>query len=166
MRQEGQKRFDSARVAVAAGDWSNARLDLEKALTTIGDGPQLESLKGPAQALLKQVEQELRAEADRRASKARIQHFVTIRDEAQFLGTLYTGMDLAANLEAARKSVHQALAVYGVLESEEARPRLDAYLSDPQKGEILGDCYQLLLILAETEAQSASAGSSGRQRSA
>ena len=39
---------------------------------------------------------------------------------------------------------------------EEARPRLDAYLSDPQKAEILGDCYQLLLILAETEAQSAS----------
>ena len=33
---------------------------------------------------------------------------------------------------------------------------LDAYLSEPQKAEILGDCYQLLLILAETEAQSAS----------
>ena len=158
VRQEGQKRFDSARVAVAAGDWSSARLDLEKALTTIGDGKELESLKGPAQALLKQVEQELRVEADRRASKARLQQFVTNRDEAQFLGTLYTGMDLAANLEAARNSVHQALAVYGVLESEEARPRLDAYLSDPQKAEVLGDCYQLLLILAETEAQSASAG--------
>ena len=35
-------------------------------------------------------------------------------------------------------------------------PTLDAYLSDPQKAEILGDCSQLLLILAETEAQSAS----------
>ena len=65
-------------------------------------------------------------------------------------------MDLAANLEAARTSVQQALAVYGVLAEEEARPRLDAYLSDPQKAEILGDCSQLLLILAETEAQSAS----------
>ena len=36
-------------------------------------------------------------------------------------------------------------------------PRLDAYLNDSQKAEVLGDCYQLLLILAETEAQSASA---------
>ena len=37
VRQEGQKLFDSARLAVAASDWSNARLDLEKALTTLGD---------------------------------------------------------------------------------------------------------------------------------
>ena len=59
VRQEGQKLFDSARVAVAAGDWSNARLDLEKALTTIGDGPRLERLREPARALLKQVKQEL-----------------------------------------------------------------------------------------------------------
>ena len=158
VRQEGQKLFDSARVAVAAGDWSNARLDLEKALTTIGDGPRLEELKEPATALLKQVEQKLGVETDRRASEARFQQFGTKRDEAQFLGTLYTGMDLAANLEAARTAVHQALAVYGVLESEVANPKLDAYLSDPQKAEVLGDCYQLLLILAETEAQSASAG--------
>ncbi len=161
VRQEGQRLFDSARVAVAAGDWSSARLDLEKALTTIGDGPRLEKLKEPARSLLKQVEQELRIEADRRASRARLEQFVTKRDEAQFLGTLYTGMDLAANLEAARTSVNQALAVYGVLESEESRPRLDAYLSDPQKADVLGDCYQLLLILAETEAQSASAGAPG-----
>ena len=117
VRQEGQKLFDSARVAVAASDWSNARLDLEKALTTLGGEAPFENLREPAQALLKQVEQELRVEADRRASQARLQQFVTKRDEAQFLGTLYTGMDLAANLEAARNSVHQALAVYGVLET-------------------------------------------------
>jgi eukaryotic-like serine/threonine-protein kinase len=158
VREEGQKLFDGARVAVAAGDWSNARLDLEKALTTIGDGPRLENLKEPVRDLLKQVQQALGVEADRRASQARLQQFVTKRDEAQFLGTLYTGMDLAANLEAARTSVHQALAVYGVIATEAATPSLDAYMSDPQKNEVLGDCYQLLLILAETEAQSASAG--------
>ena len=117
---------------------------------------ELQDVREPAQALLKQVEQELRVEADRRASQARFQKFVNKRDEAQFLGTLYTGMDLAANLEAARASVHQALAVYGVSGRGGSRPELDAYLSDSQKAEILGDCYQLLLILAETEAQSAS----------
>jgi eukaryotic-like serine/threonine-protein kinase len=155
VQQEAQKLFDSARVAVAASDWSNARLDLEKALTTLGGEAPFESLREPSLALLKRVEHELRVEADRRASQARLQQFVSTRDEAQFLGTLYTGMDLAANLEAARNSVNRALAVYGVLETEEARPRLDAYLSDLKKTEILGDCYQLLLVLAETEAQSA-----------
>jgi tetratricopeptide (TPR) repeat protein len=156
VQQEGRKLFDSARVAMAASDWSNARLHLEKALTTIGSEARVEDVREPAQELLKQVEQELRVEADRRASQARLQKFASLRDEAQFLGTLYTGMDLAANLEAARTSVHQALAVYDVSAQEEARPRLDAYLNNSQKAEILGDCYQLLLILAETEAQSAS----------
>jgi eukaryotic-like serine/threonine-protein kinase len=156
--QEGQKLFDSARVAVAASDWSNARLGLEKALTTLGGEASFEKLRSPAQALLKQVEQELRVEADRRASLARLQQFVVKRDEAQFLGTLYTGMDLAANLEAARTSVDQALAVYGVVEPRLAQPKLDAYLSESQKAEVVSDCYQLFLILAETAAQSASAG--------
>ncbi len=156
VQQEAQKLFDSARVAVAASDWSNARLDLEKALTTIGGETRVEDVKEPAQALLKQVEQELRVEADRRSLRPASRDSSSLRDEAQFLGTLYTGMDLAANLEAARTSIHQALGVYGVSPEKESRPRLDAYLNDAQKAEILGDCYQLLLILAETEAQSAS----------
>jgi serine/threonine protein kinase/tetratricopeptide (TPR) repeat protein len=154
IQQEGQKLFDSARVAAAAGDWSSARLNLEKALTTIGGESRFDGLREPAQTLLAKVEKELRVEADRRGSQARLQTFVNNRDEAQFLGTLYTGMDLAANLEAARTSVHQALGVYGVLDSADARPSFDAYLSEVQKTDVLGDCYQLLLILAETEAQS------------
>ena len=40
-------------------------------------------------------------------------------------------------------------------------PKLDDYLSSRQKAEIVGDCYQLLLILAETEAQTASDGKPG-----
>jgi eukaryotic-like serine/threonine-protein kinase len=156
LQQEGQKLFDGARVAVAAGDWSQARLQLEKALTTIGDEAPLESLKASARTLLGQVETELRAEANRKGAQARFQQFVKLRNEAQFLGTLYTGMDLALNLQAARASVQQALAIYGVLREPNARPAIDADLKDAQKAEVLGDCYELLLVLAETEAQSAS----------
>jgi serine/threonine protein kinase/tetratricopeptide (TPR) repeat protein len=156
LEHEGGKLVDSARVAMAASDWSNARLNLEKALTTLGSESRVNDLREPAQTLLKQVEHELGVEADRRASQARYQKFVTLRDEAQFLGSLYTGMDLAANLEGARTSVRQALDVYGVAGTPEARLKRDPYLNDSQTAEILGDCYQLLLILAETEAQSAS----------
>jgi eukaryotic-like serine/threonine-protein kinase len=155
VRQEGQKLFDSARVAVAARDWASARLDLEKSLTTLAGTARVDEIRGPASALLKQVEEELSVEAARRSSQARFQQFVKNRDEAQFLGTLYTGMDLAANLEAARASAQQALDVYGVRAETDARPKLDAHLSDLQKAEVLGDCAQLLLILAETQAQSA-----------
>ena len=83
---------------------------------------------------MKRVEQELRVEADRKASRARLQSFGELRDEAQFLGTLYTGMDLAANLQAARDSVRKALAVYGVRRGRRARPRFDAYLDDAAEG--------------------------------
>jgi tetratricopeptide (TPR) repeat protein len=162
VRNEGQKLLDDARLSVAARDWPNARLHLTNALAAIGSEEQLRAVKEPAEALLNQVEQELRVEADRQASRDRLQNFVKLRDEAQFLGTLYTGMDLAANLKATRASVRQALAVYGIEVGGagpmtlQVAPALDGYLTDSQKGEILEDCYQLLLILAETEAQSAS----------
>ncbi len=155
VQQEARKLYDSARIATAASDWTNARVQLEKALTTIGDEPRLETLKEPARELLQRVEHELGVEEDRKGSQARLQKFVKLRDEAQFLGTLYTGMDLAANLEAARKSAQQALGVYGLPGKEESQPTLDTHLSDTQKAEVVGDCSQLLLILAETEAQSA-----------
>ncbi len=156
VHQEGQKLFDSARVAAAASDWPTARLDLEKALATIRSESHLDALRESALVLLTQVENELRVEADRRASRARLQSFVILRDEAQFLGTLYTGMDLAANLQAARTAAQKALAVYGVVAGQEARPAFDLYQSEAQKRDVQGDCSGLLLILAETEAQSAS----------
>jgi serine/threonine protein kinase/tetratricopeptide (TPR) repeat protein len=156
LEQEGQKLYDSARLAVAARDWTAARLDLEKALLTLGGEAALESVRAPASALLSKVKDELTVEAARRASDERFRSYVGLRDEAQFLGTLYTGLDLAANLQAARTSVEKALAVYSVLAGPEARPALDPYLGDAQRAEILEDSGGLLLILAETEAQSAS----------
>jgi serine/threonine protein kinase/tetratricopeptide (TPR) repeat protein len=159
LQQEGQKLYDSARVAMAAGDWSAARLDLEKVLVAIGGEAGLESVKRPAEALLNKVNLELSAVAARQASRERFASYVNLRDQAQFLGTLYTGMDLAANLQAARASVLAALDVYGVLPGRDAEPRFDACQSDAQRAEIRQDCAGLLLILAETEAKSSAQAS-------
>jgi serine/threonine protein kinase/Tfp pilus assembly protein PilF len=185
VQSEAQKLFDSARVAAAASEWPTARLDLTKALTIIRREPRLDALQKPAEALLTQVENELkqvderlRVEAEQRASQVRFEKFGSLRDEAQFLGSLHTGMDLAANLKASRAAVHQALAVCDVpirdaLEGEApaepsavpidgsagsspSRILLDSNLSDAQRAEVRGDCYQLFLILAETESQTAS----------
>jgi serine/threonine protein kinase/tetratricopeptide (TPR) repeat protein len=155
---EGKQLLHDAQLAVAARDWSSARLQLTKALATIGAEPQLQQLRPPAQALLKQVEQELRVEADRRASQVRFDKFAVLRDEAQFLGTLHTGMDLSANLTATSETVKQALAVYGITVSAAGQSATiaDVHLTEAQKAEVRADCHQLLLILAETEAQQAS----------
>jgi tetratricopeptide (TPR) repeat protein len=72
-------------------------------------------------------------------------------------------MDLAANLKATRVVVERALAVYSISAKGQGKPALDAYLGEARKKEVLSDCYQLLLIRAETEAQSASLGPSSGQ---
>ena len=178
VQSEGQELFDSARVALATGDLPNARIDLTKTLTMIRDEPRLAELQEPAQALLKEVEQKqkeadqkFQAEIDeralqehKRALQTQFENFVALRNEAQFLGSLFTGMDLAANLKASRSAVHAALEVYAVSISENAEPAFDEYLSDIQREEVLGDCYQLFLILAETEAQSAAELDSSEQK--
>jgi tetratricopeptide (TPR) repeat protein len=164
--QEGHKLLDDARIAVAARDWPGARLHLTNALATIGNEERLASLKEPAELLLKQVEAELRLDAERRDSRARRDKFGSLRDEAQFLGTLYTGMDLTANLKATRAAARQALAVYGVSADDDSRPAFDSHLDEQQKAGILDDCYQLVLILAETEAQAAAGRGSAEQEKA
>ena len=164
IQNEGQKLFDSARVRLDAGDQANARLDLTKALTLIRREPRLKSLRAPAETLLQQVEQELKTESDRKASQARFQTFLTLFDEAQFLGRLDMGLDLATNLNASRTAVDHALAIYGVSADADSQPTFDGYLQDAQRAEILSDCYQLLLILAEIEAQSVSDMQSAEQR--
>lgn len=151
---EGQKLLSDARAAAAARDWAGARLHLTTALTAIGNEPSLEKLREPAEALLKQAESELRADARRQESRARLQQFGKWRDEAQFLGTLYTGMDLAENCRATRAAVEKALAAYGINPADAAVPALDD-LTEAQQAEVRADCYQLFLIIAEAHAQSA-----------
>ncbi len=64
-------------------------------------------------------------------------------------------MDLASNLKATRAAVQQGLATYGIAVDSDAQPVFDRFLDEQQKTELLADFNQLLLILAETEAQSA-----------
>jgi tetratricopeptide (TPR) repeat protein len=154
LQADGKQLLHEAHVSVAGRDWPSARLHLTKALASIGGAEQLAALKDSAEVLLQQVEHELRVETERQTSKDQLQKFRRLCDDAQFLGTLYTGMDLAANLKATRAAVQQALAVYGV-SVQDSPPALDPYLDAAQKSEVLADLYQLFLILAETEAQSA-----------
>jgi serine/threonine protein kinase/tetratricopeptide (TPR) repeat protein len=161
---EGQTQLSDARLAAAAGSWVDARLHATRALATVGQEPRLEQLKAPSQALLDQAEARLRDVADRQASDARFRQFGQFRDEALFLGCLYTGMDLAANLKATREVVQRALDVYGISTRDDAPPAFDAYLDDARKAALRDDCYQLLLILAETGSRAAPGkGASGRE---
>ena len=141
---------------MAASDWSSARLDLEKALTTIGGEARFEDLREPAQALLETG----RARAARRGRPAGVSGpLPAVRHQTRRSPVPRHAVHRHGSGRQPGSRAHLGPPGAGRLrrlESAEARPRLDAYLSDAQKAEVLGDCYQLLLILAETEAQSAS----------
>ncbi len=155
-----QKLLEHARVAEAASDWTTARLELSKALTALRSDAKLHSLIGPVEKQLATVEEKLHAVAERRGSQARFEEFGMLRDEAQFLGSLYTGMDVAENLRATREAVLKALAVYDIKpgtgrkqenESDDERLLLDPHLDRTQHRRVVADCFRLLLILAEAE---------------
>lgn len=154
-----RKLLEKARVAEAAADWTTARLELSKALTVLRSDPKLEPQVAPAEEQLAAVEEKLQAVAERRSSQTRFEKFATLRDEAQFLGSLYTGMDIAENLKATREAVLKAFAIYGY-EPANDRKVVDnggeilhvAHLDAVQQRRLKADAFQLLLILAEAEA--------------
>ncbi len=152
-QSEVQKLYDDARVAVARSDWPAAHVQVTRALAILGDEPGLDTLRSSAKELETQVVEELRVVAERLDSQTRFKKFMATRNEAQFLGTNYTGMDLATNLKAARNTALEALGLYGVSSKNASPPAFDAHLKEIQKDAIRSDCFHLFLILAEVEAQ-------------
>ena len=144
VQQEGQKLFDGARVAVAASDWPDARLRLEKALTTIGGEARLEDAEGARPGAAEAG----RAGAARRGRPAgvagpapAVRRACATRPSSSAPCT--PAWTWPPTWKPRATSVQQALAVYGVSAGAEAAPDFDAYLDDAQKAEILADCYQL-----------------------
>ena len=88
LQHEGQKLFNDGQLAVAARDWTNARLHLKKALTTIGGEPRLGQLEGARADPARRRSSENCASrpTGRRPGRAS-SNSSHLRDEAQFLGT-------------------------------------------------------------------------------
>jgi eukaryotic-like serine/threonine-protein kinase len=110
-----------------------------------------------------------RAEAARRRADETYREFVRLHDEALFHGmdslsggTLLTGMDAAANLQASADAARKALRLAGVGgDAEEAAP--DLGWDGDQRAEVTARCYTLLVLLADGTARQAP-GEEGSRR--
>ncbi len=91
---------------------------------------------------------------EQRQAQDKYQQFVTLRDQVHFHGTEWAGVDLARNLEVTRQQGAAALALFGLAVGEPAAAVIDPYLQD-RRDEIVAQCQELLLILAEAEIQTA-----------
>ena len=79
--------------------------------------------------------------------------FLRLWNEALFHDTQFTGLDLASNQEATRRSAQDALGLYAVAGSGGtwALAPLPPSLSVREQGDVAEGCYELLLTLAEAE---------------
>jgi serine/threonine protein kinase/Tfp pilus assembly protein PilF len=154
LRTEAQKLVFAGEAAMKVQDWQNANLHLTSALAQIGTDPELEDLKVTAEELRTQARQQLEILAARQQAQEQHQRFTRKRDEALFqYGTLFTSMDLQANLQETGAAIDDALALVGVNLAATEPVLWNPQFSKAELEEITEGCYGLLLILAEVKAQ-------------
>jgi serine/threonine protein kinase/predicted Zn-dependent protease len=138
--------FQAGQEAAEKDDLQTAKIRLSEALAHIRAEPGLADLRRRTEDLLVQVNH-------RQDARANYQRFLDRRDDALYHGTLFTGVDLSANLEATRTAACEALALFGMTSAAASPLSLpETYLSEREKATITTGCYELLLILAEATA--------------
>ena len=121
--------------------------------------PKLSNSKALADLMLTSIRQRVadrrsqeEARARREQERARYQSFLDLRDEALLHDTPFTGLGLAENRESKRGAAQAALAcVTAQGPGDSWALALPESLSGAEKARVTEGCYELLLILAETE---------------
>jgi eukaryotic-like serine/threonine-protein kinase len=155
LRSQGEELVLQGQEAFDRQDWPHARLLLSNAIATSGSERDLADLTARAEKLQTETRQRLAAQEARQAARDRYARFQQRRDDALYHGTLFTGLDRAANLEATKAAAREALGLYGMAEAAAKAPALDkSFLDDAEQADVRTGCFELMLVLAEAEAQS------------
>ena len=102
VRSTVEARLEEGRAEMADENWAEAANRFSQALAGVGDEPKLRQLKQTLEQLQGQAQQRRQAELD-------LMQFDQLRDQALFHATLFTGIDVAANLQAAREAAARGL---------------------------------------------------------
>ena len=146
LRDEVKDLLRAGEQSVAAQDWENAQLKLTRARDRAADEPGLNDFQIRIAELLRRTNQQ-------KLDHWRWQNFVRLRNEALFHATLFTGGELVSALKETRETALEALVQFGVTPDSSAEPTVDSpFYTELQKAEIITDCYELLVMLAETVA--------------
>jgi tetratricopeptide (TPR) repeat protein len=140
-------------------EWAQAKFILNPLLVVLRPEPRLKTLTSRASALLVQVERGIEDDAHQQEDQHRHGVFLQRRNQAFFLETHYSGLDLPTNMQNTRAAARAALAVFARpgqgpgQEDDWTLPPLPATLSPHDRAEIVEGCYELLLILAAAVAE-------------
>jgi tetratricopeptide (TPR) repeat protein len=154
-RMEAATLFQQGTDLVQRADWRAARLQFARVLAMTRDEADLADLTSLALRLEGEVERRLVQQEAEQKARGTYELFQKRRDDALFHGTLFTGLDLAANLDATRDAARGALALYGVRPDGGAVSIVpSSLLSSDQQDEIKKGCHELLMLFADAEAMS------------
>jgi serine/threonine protein kinase/Tfp pilus assembly protein PilF len=140
--------------------WEQAQQDLTRAQGLVDLEPvALAALANEIGPLAKQVQMALETEKeDRRRrqeqEKAHIVYtqFQEDRDRSLLHSSMAVGQDRARHLAEAKSSALQALARFNVHAADMSKPHFPAGLEKADQDKVLGACYELLLVLADSVA--------------
>ena len=166
--QEKQERLETHRKAELRNDsllklleaqdllthrrWSDAEPVLTGIKVKISGEASLADLTKSVGDMLTQAKHGRAIEEARSQGQEQFRQFLAHRKEALFHEAHFTGLDLAGDKEAIRRSTWAALAVFARPGSKDswAMGPLPASLEQREQEQIKEGCYELLLILAET----------------
>jgi tetratricopeptide (TPR) repeat protein len=153
LRNEVQGLVLKGQEAMSRAQWSEAKVHLTSARRLLGAEAALQDLEAPVERLLGETDRRLQKVVARRDAERKYRNFMELRDQVLFQRTLFTGVDLPANLKQIRVTVKDALSLFGVAVNTAAGPVFEESFTKDEKKEVKESCYELLLILAETLAQ-------------
>jgi tetratricopeptide (TPR) repeat protein/tRNA A-37 threonylcarbamoyl transferase component Bud32 len=153
LRGEAEEDMLRAEIAKAQGNLEQTKLLLEKAMAKASADPDLSDLLEQIKPLLEDADRRVNEVQARRDAQEMFRQFSDRRNDAVFLGTLYTGVDAPSNITAMRHAAEEAMRRVGMTPTGGDITE-DRHLFDDEKMEITAGCYELLLTLAEAEAQS------------
>jgi tetratricopeptide (TPR) repeat protein/tRNA A-37 threonylcarbamoyl transferase component Bud32 len=164
VRDEARSRRDRARDYEEQGLWNQAETELQAAKAALEAQPDPEAgeLLAEIDQRLAVVQQRLDEQKYQAAARQRRRTFrEPNHNECLFHKTAFTGLDPAVNLARTREFAIKALNIYGLGGKEDPKGGVAAllerdrpYLEQADKDRVAADCYELLVIWADTEATS------------
>jgi tetratricopeptide (TPR) repeat protein/tRNA A-37 threonylcarbamoyl transferase component Bud32 len=155
----GDHELFKAQGLCAQKEWAQAKFILTPLLVVLKPESRLKTLTSRVSDLLVQADRGIEEEKHQQEDQHRLGVFLQRRDQAFYLETRYSGLDLPTNTQMTRAAAREALAVFAQpgpgpgQEDAWSLPPLRATLSPHDRAEITEGCYELLLILAGAVAE-------------
>ena len=143
----------SARDLIASNDLAEARGVLTRVETQLAGEPNLKTVFDAAAELSRQVASMLAEQQAGAEARQALVEFHHLADQARQHASLFTGEQIAGDIQKAKQYATEAVALYSLTEPWQAQP---PFLSPAELRNVRITGFELLLLLAEVELAEAS----------